>query len=113
MWVETLGPAKGARVVRTYLETAPRLIEAIGRGTAAGDAEAVSRAAHTLAGSSGILGLAAIEAAARRIEQSASASHATQDELAALRAKYEDAAAALGDLCRMIDEQARSRGAIQ
>ena len=111
--IETLGPAKGARVVRTYLETAPRLIEAIGRGTATGDAEAVSRAAHTLAGSSGILGLAAIEAAARRIEQSASASHATQDELAALRAKYEDAAAALGDLCRMIDEQARSRGAIQ
>ncbi|MFV0334009.1 MAG: ATP-binding protein [Tropicimonas sp.] len=95
--VETLGPEKGARVIAAFAETAPELVTAIEAGRDAGDGEVVRAAAHRLAGSSGLLGLGAIEALARDIEARAGA--ITAEDLAYLRAQIGEACDTLRALC--------------
>jgi signal transduction histidine kinase/CheY-like chemotaxis protein/HPt (histidine-containing phosphotransfer) domain-containing protein len=59
------------RIVRLFLEDAPRLIARIEQAAAATDLDAMGEAAHTLKSSSANLGALALSAAAKRIEQAA------------------------------------------
>lgn len=81
-----LGPERGARVIQAFIESVPKRIASMREGLAQGDSEAVSAAAHALAGASGLLGLEAISTRAREIEAAADSSGSTlrQDEIEAL-----------------------------
>lgn len=59
------------RIVRLFMEDAPRLIARIEQAATANDLEAMGEAAHTLKSSSANLGALALSAAAKRIEQAA------------------------------------------
>jgi HPt (histidine-containing phosphotransfer) domain-containing protein len=56
-------------VAQLFLETSPDLVAEIGRAVAAGNAEALERAAHTLKGSVGNFGAEAAFEAALRLEK--------------------------------------------
>ena len=62
------GPDLLARVVRLYLEEAPRLFGRLSEALAAGDVEAFTRSAHTLKSSSANLGAHALAERCRELE---------------------------------------------
>ncbi|WP_246109231.1 hybrid sensor histidine kinase/response regulator [Vulcaniibacterium gelatinicum] len=59
---------EAARIVRVFLEDAPRLLAALERAAAGPDFEALREAAHSLKSSSANLGAMALSAAAKRVE---------------------------------------------
>jgi HPt (histidine-containing phosphotransfer) domain-containing protein len=60
-------------VAAVFVEQAPRMLEELRAGIAAGDAATVRRAAHTIKGSAGIFGAAAVARAAATLEAQARA----------------------------------------
>ncbi len=63
-----LGPERGRRIIEAFTASAPARIQVLHAGVATNDWQAVSSAAHALAGASGILGLNEISKSAREIE---------------------------------------------
>ena len=86
------------RIVRRYLTDAPRLVQSIVDGIAAGDRQAVAVAAHTLKSSSANLGAVFVRDACAELEQLATADTewGTLRALAAvLQSSFVDASAEL------------------
>jgi HPt (histidine-containing phosphotransfer) domain-containing protein len=67
------------QVIRIYLETTPELLETLRSGLAAGHANAVRTAAHTLKSSSANLGAGALAELCRRLETGARSGALTSD----------------------------------
>ncbi|RYH11605.1 ATP-binding protein [Tropicimonas sp. IMCC6043] len=99
--VAQLGRERGCRVIRTYLESAPRHVEAIRAGLDRLDRDTVANAAHSLAGASGLLGIAGVERLAREIEAQARSTDLPPGavEISELRLRVSDACAALEQIC--------------
>jgi HPt (histidine-containing phosphotransfer) domain-containing protein len=91
------GDALVARLIRTFAEIAPAFIDRMRAACEAGDADALSREAHSLKSSSANLGLAALSARARSLEalgREGSAS-AAKPEIERMKADYDDGMAEL------------------
>jgi len=78
-------------LVRVYLEDAPRLIASLQEASAAGDAEAIGAAAHSLKSSSANLGALALAELARLCEQEARSGQLsdTADKAGRIAAEFE------------------------
>jgi len=63
-----LGPEAYARILARFRETLPALLSSLREALAAGDREAATRHAHSLAGSAGNVGAEALHGAAKRLE---------------------------------------------
>jgi HPt (histidine-containing phosphotransfer) domain-containing protein len=84
-------------IIRTFLATAPALVEDAAAASAARDARAFLRAVHTLKTSAGMLGAGELSRLAREAEARAAAGELSGSAatVAALRAELERAMAAL------------------
>ncbi|HLU39776.1 MAG TPA: Hpt domain-containing protein [Planctomycetota bacterium] len=89
-------------LIEMYLADSPGKIEAITRGTSAGDWEAVERAAHSLKGSAGNLGAVEVQSLCDRV-QNACRSKETTDVPEMVRALQEHARAAETALRELLD----------
>jgi CheY-like chemotaxis protein len=62
------GPGLARKIMQIYLDTAGAMVEQVAEATAAGDAEALRRAAHTLKSSSANLGATALSGLSKEME---------------------------------------------
>jgi len=87
------------RILQTWIDRSPDLLETIGAAIDSGDVEAFERAAHTLKSSSTSVGAMRVADLARALERigRGGATNAVT-ELAALRVEYARAAAAVGEV---------------
>ena len=79
------------RIARTFLESAPELIEALRAAIAEKDAEALAAAAHALRSSSGNVGATSVAARAGRLEELGRSASLTgaKDEMELLEGDYQ------------------------
>ncbi|MBR9990172.1 MAG: Hpt domain-containing protein [Gemmatimonadetes bacterium] len=86
-----------------YLEHGPLRIRALREGAAAGDADQIERAAHTLKSSAGNLGAVRLQRLAEGLEAAAAAGVIDRDAIERTVHEYEESAAALRSMLEGIE----------
>jgi HPt (histidine-containing phosphotransfer) domain-containing protein len=85
-------------LTQTFFEEGPTLLRALEEALAAGDADAFRRAAHSLKSNGQTFGALGLAAQARALEHGGMASAQSGEALAALKAEFARATAALAEL---------------
>jgi HPt (histidine-containing phosphotransfer) domain-containing protein len=89
------GPALLRNLAGMYLELGPGRLQALADGVAAGDADQVRRAAHTMKSTAGNVGAVRLQHSAEHVEQLASEGVIDADAAARIRREFDESATAL------------------